>query len=140
MDTAGLRDCGVRYCCESLAGTASSIVCWTGDHPAGSAVLSLLVQTGAQPFYDGAGNVIETHEYFRRVVGPDYTLRTSPKLGSHYFPGLTLISMKSLPYTAGLLTLSTLFPLRSKLSCVGLSTCVLAIDALTCPLITRVTL
>ena len=80
------------------------------------------------------------YEWFRRVVGPDYTLRTSPKLGSHYFPGLTLISVKSLPYTAGLLTLSTLFPLRSKLSCVGLSTCVLAIDALTCPLITRVTL
>jgi hypothetical protein len=63
MDTGPVRCRGVRDCRESVAGTAGSIVRWTGDYSAGSAVLPLLAQTGAPSFHDEGSNVIETHEH-----------------------------------------------------------------------------
>ena len=63
MDTGTLRCRGVRDCCESVAGTAGSIVRWTGDYSAGSAVLPLLAQTGAPTSHDEGSNVIETREH-----------------------------------------------------------------------------
>ena len=63
MDTCALWCRGVRDCCESVAGTAGSIVRWTGDYSAGSAVLPLLAQAAAPSVYDDGGNVIESHEH-----------------------------------------------------------------------------
>jgi hypothetical protein len=58
MDTCVLWYRGVRYCCESLANTTSSIVRRPGDHPAWNAVLLFLAQARFSLVFqpkDGAG-------------------------------------------------------------------------------------
>ena len=93
-----------RFCLrrESVAGTAGSIVRWTGDYSAGSAVLPLLAQTGAPSFHGEGSNVIETHVSQIRVLGSftDYSepfaVRAYSALAVRSLSGFTLPALSGL--------------------------------------------